>query len=289
MDKMVYVSLEPFGLDLWKLIFEELKTKCEFADTPKIAKRISSARGEWALTDACEELERGKLLRYLIEVSYDESILLWHIATDLCYHPDDEYDWKDTSRQDGDKENCWNLFHKKNPTDGYDNHKKNMTDGNTLSDYMLYLLVFLPTMMFAVASIGKIGFRDTCAEAERFFKRGDLYPNQDKKACEELLGVRTDVGPQEVKGDRSKSVLFDACMLAKELNQMNNKWKIMSKVWVELVSYAASHCRASTHTTELSQGREIITLFWLLMAHFGLGEWLQINEGHARAKLIVGK
>ncbi|MBA0669987.1 hypothetical protein Goklo_024872, partial [Gossypium klotzschianum] len=284
---MVYVSLEPFGLDLWKFIFEELKTKYKFADTPKIAKRISSARGEWALTDACEELERGKLLRYLIEVLYDESILLWHIATDLCYHPDDEKDWKDTSRQDGDKENCWNLFHKKNPTDGYDNHKKNLTDGQDddtenstdRQDNKKEELTYC---------IGKIGFRDTCAEAERFFKRGDLYPNQDKKACEELFGVRKDVGPQEVKGDRSKSVLFDACMLAKELNQMNNKWKIMSKVWVELMSYAASHCRASTHTTDLSQGREIITLFWLLMAHFGLGQRLQINEGHARAKLIVG-
>ncbi|MFQ6662954.1 hypothetical protein Gotur_030642 [Gossypium turneri] len=122
-----------------------------------------------------------------------------------------------------------------NSTDRQDNKKEELTYwqfNNTLSDYMLYLLVFRPTMMFAVAGIGQIGFRDTCAKAERFFKRGDLYPKQDKKACEELLGVRTDVGPQEVKGDRSKSVLFDACMLAKELNQMNNKWKIMSKVWV---------------------------------------------------------
>ncbi|MBA0862104.1 hypothetical protein Goshw_004420, partial [Gossypium schwendimanii] len=62
----------------------------------------------------------------------------------------------------------------------------------------------------------------------------------------------------------------------------------MSKVWVELVSYAASHCRASTHAADVSQGGELITFFWLLMAHFGLGEQFQINEGHARAKLIVG-
>ncbi|KAG8476015.1 hypothetical protein CXB51_032825 [Gossypium anomalum] len=288
MDEMVYVSLEPFSLDLWKFIFEELKTKSEFADTPETAKRISSARGEWALTDACEEPERGKLLRYLIEVPYDQSILLWHIATDLCYYPDDEKDRKDkknpTGGQDGDMEN---------PTGRQDDEKEELTYrqfSKTLSDYMLYLLVFRPTMMSAVAGIGKIRFRDTCAEAKRFFKRGGLHPNQDKKACEELLDVRTDVGPQEVKGDRSKSVLFDACMLAKELNKMQkNKWKIMSKVWVELVSYAASHCRASTHAADVSQGGELITFFWLLMAHFGLGEQFQINEGHARAKLIVGK
>ncbi|MBA0784978.1 hypothetical protein Gotri_025279 [Gossypium trilobum] len=294
MDEMVYVSLEPFSLDLWKFIFEELKTKSEFADTIEIAKKISSARGEWTLTDACEEAEHGNLMRYLIEVPYDESILLWHIATNLCYHPDDEKDQKNTNQQDDDK---------KNLTDGQDDDKKNPTDrqdheeeelayrqfSKILSDYMLYLLVFRPTMMSVVAGIGKIRFRNTCAEVERFFKRRDLHPNQDKKACEELLRVRMDVGPQEVKGDRSNSVLFDACMLAKELNKMNNKWKIMSKVWVELVSYAASHFRASTHAAHVSQGGELITFIWLLMAHFGLGEHFQINEGHARAKLIVGK
>ncbi|KAH1072260.1 hypothetical protein J1N35_024588 [Gossypium stocksii] len=144
-------------------------------------------------------------------------------------------------------------------------------------------------MMPVVTGIGKLRFRDTCAEAESFFKRKDLHPNQDKKACEELLDARTDVGPQEVMGDRSKSVLFVACMLAKELNKMNNKWKIMSKVWVELASYAASHCRASTHATYVSQGGELITFFWLLMAHFGLGVQFHINEEHARTKLIVGK
>ncbi|MBA0876872.1 hypothetical protein Goshw_014260 [Gossypium schwendimanii] len=215
MDEMMYVSLEPFSLDLWKFIFEELKTKSEFADTTEIAKKISSARGEWTLKDACEETERGKLMRYLTEVPYDESILLWHIATDLCYYPDDEKDQKNTNQQDDNKEN-----------------------------------LFRPTMMSVVAGIGKIRFCNACAEVERFFKRRDLHPNQDKKACEELLHVRMDVGPQEMKGDRSKSVLFDACMLAKELNKMNNKCKIMSKVWVELVLYAASHFRVSTHVSQ---------------------------------------
>ncbi|KAL7218158.1 hypothetical protein ACSBR2_011435 [Camellia fascicularis] len=90
-----------------------------------------------------------------------------------------------------------------------------------------------------------------------------------------------------MKGDRSKSVLFDACLLAKELNKLESefKWQIMSKVWVELLAYAATHCRI--HAQQLSRGGELITFAWLLVAHFGLTEQFRVEAGHARAKLIV--
>jgi hypothetical protein len=150
-----------------------------------------------------------------------------------------------------------------------------------------------PTMMSAVAGIGQIRFRDTCAEAKNFFKRKNPRggPEEHKRACEMILEVNTDVKPVDLKGDRSKSVLFDACILAKELRKLEGqkRWKLMSEVWVELLSFAASHCRANAHAAQLSKGGELITFVWLLMAHFGIGDQFQINEGHARAKLNVGK
>ncbi|XWS49317.1 hypothetical protein CRYUN_Cryun13aG0153300 [Craigia yunnanensis] len=238
-DEILYVSREPFTKDLWEFIFEELRNKSEFADTPETAKRISSARGDWVLTDTDSEHDRSTLLKYVSDVQYDESLLLWHIATDLCYN----YDVKKTKHVSTDAEKkAKDLSHRQ--------------FSKILSDYMLYLLVFQPTMMSAVAGIGKIRFRDTCAEAKRFFQRRGLEPNQDDKACNEILSVNTDVGPETVKGDRSKSVLFDASMLAKELNRLEaekglDKWKCLSRVWVELVSFAASHCRASTHAQQV--------------------------------------
>ena len=180
-------------------------------------------------------------------------------------------------------------------------------------------------MMSAVAGIGQIRFRDTCEETKNFFiRRGvkssnqkftcaetienffrrDVKENKQKEACDIIIGVNTLVKPvhvkgdrsksvlfEQVKGDRSKSVLFDACMLAKELNQLekNQKWKLISKVWVEMLSYAACHCRPASHAQQVSKGGQLISFVWLLMAHFGLGEQFQINEGHARAKLVVGK
>ncbi|KAL2455794.1 hypothetical protein Fot_57279 [Forsythia ovata] len=114
---------------------------------------------------------------------------------------------------------------------------------------------------------------------------------RQKLACEKLYNVNTVVKPNEVKGDRSKSVLFDACILAKDLKKIadEKRWEIMSKVWVELMSYAASHCRPNAHAQQLSRGGELIVFVWLLMAHFGLGDQFRIEAGHARAKLMVSK
>ncbi|KAE8703434.1 putative Leucine-rich repeat family protein [Hibiscus syriacus] len=281
LDEFFYVSLEPITKELWEFIFSELKKKAEFADNPETAKRISSARGEWALTDTDSEHDRSKILRYVSDVPYDESILLWHIATDLCYQTEKE----ETESKNGG-ENLKYMHFSEN--------LKYMHFSKILSDYMLYLLIFQPTMMSAVAGIAKIRFRDTCAEARIFFERRNLRRNEDKEACHQILSVNTDVEPEQVKGDRSKSVFFSASILAKELKRMEDedkekKWIIMSRVWVELVSYAASHCRANTHAAEVSKGGQLISFFWLLMVHFGLGEQFQINEGHARAKLIIEK
>ncbi|OWM77567.1 uncharacterized protein LOC116209132 [Punica granatum] len=272
-EEMTYVSKNAFPKALWKYIFDELIVKASLADDPETAKIICEAKGDWVLQDNSFAIDHEKvsLMQYVKNVEYDQSILLWHIATDLCYYTEEE---NSLNEQNNERE-----FSK------------------MLSDYMLYLLVRQPKMMSAVAGIGQIRFRDTHAEAKKFFDRGGLasVATEDekmKKACKKVLDVNTDVRPIAVKGDRSKSVLFDASILAKELKKLDNqmdKWKVMCKVWVELLSYAASHCRADTHAHVLSKGGEFVTVVWLLMAHLGIGEQFQINEGHARAKLMVGK
>ncbi|ESQ39683.1 hypothetical protein EUTSA_v10001177mg, partial [Eutrema salsugineum] len=131
-----------------------------------------------------------------------------------------------------------------------------------------------PTLMSAVSGIVKIRFRDTCAEANEFFQRRHINKSRHgednlvKEASRAILSVNTDVEPMDVKGDISKSVLFDASVLAKELEKGgDNMWEVVSKV----------------------KGGELINFVWLLMAHFGLGDQFQINRDDARAKLIVAK
>ncbi|XP_050282980.1 uncharacterized protein LOC126723503 [Quercus robur] len=253
--QLMYVESHQFHKKLWKFIFEELKEKSGDAGDAETTKKICSARGAYVIRKGYQKIAEN----YIENVTFDESLLLWHVATELCYHTEEE--------------DC--------------RHDREVS--KILSDYMIYLLVMQPTMMSAVAGVGQIRFRDTCAEAEKFFNRRGLNRKDVMRGCKEILDVNTKVKPVHVKGDRSKSVLFDACMLAKELKKLNkDKWKIMSKVWVEMLSYAATHCRAATHAQQVSKGGQLISFVWLLMAHFGLDDRFQINEGHARAKLIVG-
>ncbi|PIN23645.1 hypothetical protein CDL12_03636 [Handroanthus impetiginosus] len=277
LDEFRYKGSAVFEDDLKEFIFKELKAKAEKAKTTKDAKEIYSSRGDGVLWNYPSHYPHPSISSSISdEVEYDESLMLWHIATELLYSTSSNID------QNG-------KFCK------------------ILSDYMLYLLVMRPMFMSAVAGIAQIRFQDTREEAKKFFQRweSELTPSaaeeRHKQACKKLLEVKTTVvkadqkktviKPNEVKGDRSKSVLFDACILANDLEQLgeSKKWEVMSKVWVELLCYAASHCRPNAHAQQLSKGGELITFVWLLMAHFGLGEQFRIESGHARAKLLVTK
>ncbi|KAK3220565.1 hypothetical protein Dsin_014535 [Dipteronia sinensis] len=140
--------------------------------------------------------------------------------------------------------------------------------------------------------------KDTAQERESIFESQPTHATEasDKKrkrrveACRMLLAVKTHVPPIKVKGDRSKSVLFDACRVASELNEISDtkqRWKIVRDVWFEMLTYAASKGRGSQHARQLKRGGELITHVWLLMAHFGMTEQFQISQGNARARLVV--
>ncbi|XP_010529252.1 PREDICTED: uncharacterized protein LOC104806186 [Tarenaya hassleriana] len=265
LDEMRFISSEPLSKNMWEFMFLELKIKSEVAETSAEAKEISSAKGEWVLRqmrpEVTESDDGDRLMNYVKLKSYDQVLLLWHIATELSYQENE-------------------------PTEG---NWEDREFSKILSDYMMYLLMMQPKLMSQVSGIVKIRFRDTKAEADKFFKSRHMeYSKNVKEASETILSVSTDIEPVEIKGDRSQSVLFEATLLVKELRKLGrDKWKTMSKVWVELLSFAANNVEAKEHAKQLSRGGELISFVWLLMAHFGLGDAFQINKGDARAKLVV--
>ncbi|ESQ39682.1 hypothetical protein EUTSA_v10000780mg [Eutrema salsugineum] len=278
-EEIRFTTSDRLTRELWVLIFNQVQYKHRFAEDQESAKNISSARGDWILVEtSSKKKEDGSsdhaiLLRFVTEKDYDQTILLWHIATELFYQ---------------------SQIDEKKITDKQVHTNREFS--KILSDYMMYLLIMQPTLMSAVSGIAKIRFRDTCAEANEFFQRRHISKSRHgednlvKEASRAILSVNTDVEPMDVKGDRSKSVLFDASVLAKELEKGgDNMWEVVSKVWVELLCFAATHCDSKEHASQLSKGGELINFVWLLMAHFGLGDQFQINRDDARAKLIVAK
>lgn len=281
---------------LKKLIFEELKRKAQSATNSFDLKALQSSRGHLALKD-----ESSTNLIWSVEKDFDESIMLWHIATTLCYQTVELYSEQlsgEEQLREDQRTNCGEIRVKIENSNCEEDQVCNDEQHCTtklrekiswmVSNYMMYLLVLQPSMM--PPGIGKIRFQDTCAEAEKFFE-AEERTRDDKHACLLLLNVETEVEPVEVKGDRSKSALFDACRLAKELLQLdaNKRWRVASGVWLEMLGYAAINCRSYAHVKQLSLGGELLTHVWFLMVHMGIGEQYKIESGHLRAKLVVDK
>ncbi|KAL6880366.1 hypothetical protein ACP4OV_011931 [Aristida adscensionis] len=271
---------------LLKFIFDGLKAA---ASKPEMTKeeimRFCKYRGEHVLEGLMEDIKMSivkedddketkeevaaVIMDSVKEREFDESLLMWHIATDLCLLPGKPGpDAKDTG---------WRRRVAK-----------------TLSEYMLYLLVKQPDMLSAKTGVWLMRYQDTCAEARLFFRSvtaARWWIDQGGHGAERmLLGVNTSQQPVTVKGDRSNSVLFDAVILAKALRKLDGglRWEVVVGVWGEILIYTASTCRGSTHMQQLNRGGELLTLLWFLMENIGLiGDTYDVRGGEGRAKIIV--
>ena len=230
LEKNWYTTCEIVTVDLKKLIFNHLKEKFDClkknSNDENVIRSLCQCRG--AILE-----EYGICgLDWSVKVEFDKSILIQHIATDLCHYSD----WRDqeTVTSNG-KFSKWP------------------------SQYMLYLLVICSMLPMGN---GMTRFQDTCAEVTRFFEDHESMadgvdyshrfrntcllgvncflsgePAFDKyQACEIFPKVNTQVLPPKVKGNRSKSVLFDACRLASELQSIEHKdrkLEMITRNWPE--------------------------------------------------------
>ncbi|GKU95905.1 hypothetical protein SLEP1_g9203 [Rubroshorea leprosula] len=252
----------------WHFIFKELWKKSRTATTVEQGKKICLQRGDGILS----ERENEHLKWSIQDFNYTESLLLWHIATELCYEDKAKLEICDENKAE-DGPSSENIDYK--------------AICKLLSDYMFYLLMMQPTMMAPVSGDWKLVFQDTCAETKRFLSEHSVSTTEE--ACKEIHEAEAEIRPRALRGGESKSVLFDARILTGEIKKLNgNRWELMSKVWVELMSYAAINCRAYVHAQQPSNGGELLTFVWLLMNHLGLGT--QVSEDEAvRLKFVVGK
>ncbi|RWR93587.1 hypothetical protein CKAN_02284900 [Cinnamomum micranthum f. kanehirae] len=249
-DELQYSWDKDVTDELKEYIFGQLKEK------PKRANYWKKAFSDFIVEEY--PLEFGNMGK----VDFDEGLLMWHMATDLCYFTDENAGKHDSITES--KEDAV-------PVEA-SMHRKFC---KILSDYLVYLLVMQPSMMPSSAGIGRIRYRDTCAEAKNYFHRvplnGEKSDELIRRACHNLLFVTA----EELEAASSiSSVLLNARILAKDLKHMKaaKRWKIMSAVWTEMLVNVANQCPGIAHAQRLNKGGELLTFVWFLMNHLGSGE-----------------
>ncbi|XP_010039370.2 uncharacterized protein LOC104428069 [Eucalyptus grandis] len=226
-----YVSSNLFVKKLWIFIFKEVKRKSEGAKTAEDVKQIFETSGRLFLQSTLSEEISSDFLAHVTNTNYDNSILSWHIATEIWYNKE-----KSTMR------------------------KEEREFSKILSDYMLYLLLNQHNVVSAVAGTAQMTSAEMLLELKGHI--GDATKDIEQ-LCKKLYDV-------PLINFRSTSVLLGGVELAKSMERQGDmKWKVMSGVWVELLSYAAGHIKGEAHVQVLSKGGELLTFVWLLMAHFG--------------------
>ncbi|KAH7546097.1 hypothetical protein FEM48_Zijuj01G0164500 [Ziziphus jujuba var. spinosa] len=174
---------------------------------------------------------------------FDKSIVVWHLATEICYH-------SETGKQ----------------------HPHPKTEmGRILSNYMMYLLIMRSDMLSITTS--DIVFLHASQQLRVVLKTGKYTLIRDEKtACEELKTRNLAVGPESAETEptmvtKDWDVLGDAKMLSEKLSQNENAWDLICSVWMDMLCFAATNCGTNRHLLHLRRGGEIVTHIWLLQRH----------------------
>ncbi|KAB5518967.1 hypothetical protein DKX38_023286 [Salix brachista] len=184
----------------------------------------------------------------VVGLDFHGSLLLWHIATDICYHDDIHQNKGDATKL-----------------------PPSSKMSRSLSNYMLYILSERPNML--PKGIGGARYKQTGIQLTKHSWCWRSIPKPETHWCsEEFL--------KEIqKNENNVSMLHNACKLANELQHLEtgeftkeDKWRMISKIWVEMLTYAASNCGWKQHGQALTNGGELLTRVCLLMAHLGLSE-----------------
>ncbi|CAN6334171.1 unnamed protein product [Urochloa humidicola] len=174
---------------------------------------------------------------------FDESVLRWHIATDLCYR---------LSPPSRGLANPLTYTYSKCAAG--------------ISDYMAHLLNCRPDMLMTGSR------QHLFNEAIR-----NMY------SMGRVVWRSIDDVQDACKGGKNivmKEAYLLANELMTELSE-ETRWKLIYRVWIGLLCYSASMCRGYQHAKSLGEGGEFLTFVWLVISLKGaktLADKLQIPD-----------
>ncbi|XP_066168751.1 uncharacterized protein [Oryza sativa Japonica Group] len=188
-------------------------------------------------------------LGWSLEGAFDESVLLWHLATDLCFYHISPW--------------CEKSI-----------HHKNAVQCREMSNYMTYLLFVNPEML--MPGTRRNLFTDAYNELKGVVK--EKNPPLDERELAERIIAEVQQQLEEITGeDKSPSskrgLIEDAWSIAEELLKLEDDekmWRVIEGVWVEMLCFSAARCRGYLHAKGLGTGVEFLSYVWLLLHYMGM-------------------
>ncbi|KAK3120282.1 hypothetical protein QOZ80_9AG0684960 [Eleusine coracana subsp. coracana] len=208
----------------WTEHIKDMNTYREFNDN----------RGHWTLkTKGCH----GKTMKRILQKPFDESVVLWHLATDFCFYHLHTSPSQVTARR------C-----------------------REISNYMVYLLFVNPEMMMPGARRGL--FKDAYGEIEGKVKESPSR-DEDELAHNIIKKIEGTAGPGSIHC--AWALAQELLGICKEGVEREEKmWEVIQGVWVEMLCFSAGWCRGYLHAKSLGKGGEYLSYIWMLQSYMGM-------------------
>ncbi|CAD6268813.1 unnamed protein product [Miscanthus lutarioriparius] len=266
---------------LYVRVLDSITNKLEDKDKGKIfdldlSSYRSLSKRNWILRDkelkAVSSIKTNNIRDSLRKKPFDASVIIWHIATDLCFRvkSPEYFRFRPPPNEEVVREVCTEA----------------------ISNYMAYLLDSWPEMLMAGSR--QHLFTEAMANMERVVGEAtkDLRPKLgEKQPLDDVILRKIKKEAASLKEKEAYTVIDDACKLADELllgiQDHETRWELMHRVWVGMLCYSASMCWGDLHAKSLGEGGEFISNVWLLISLIGcrtLEDKLQMPDDEPEAE-----
>lgn len=208
-------------------------------------RKFSDSRGWWTLRNESGAGGGDAVIKSSLRRPFDESLVLWHLATDFCF-----YDHVGIGSEAPRR--C-----------------------REMSNYMAHQLLASPETLMP-------GARSRIFDAVAYEEE---QPEEDKPKEKKIALIKSkeDVARriiQKLKSSKCPPGLVpDAWELAKALMDFRTEdgerdeekmWGVVEAVWVEMLCFSAGRCRGYLHARSLGAGGEYLSYVWLLREYMGM-------------------